>query len=287
MQLYLIRHADPDYHNKTITPAGHLEAQALAKRLAAQGVDRIYCSPMGRARDTMQYTVDLLNLPYAIEAWMQEIPNWRINLKAWPPFAAWNMPGEVVRAQVPYPARDTWTSYAPLHEPRFATYFEHIRQSSDEFLARHGYERQAGRYRTVTPSQEKIAIFCHHGFGLTWLAHLLELPLPLVWSGFWLPPSSVTTILFEERPVVPINWWVSLKHIFRLKTLKSFIKRRMKIGRQQFVELANRPPPPNFLGRSEDGTRWAVPRCLGLGNVSHLYAAGLPVQPRGLIGNIK
>ena len=37
------------------------------------------------------------------------------------------------------------------------------------------------------------------GFGLAWLAHLLEMPLPLLWAGFWLAPSSVTTILMETR----------------------------------------------------------------------------------------
>jgi probable phosphoglycerate mutase len=29
----------------------------------------------------------------------------------------------------------------------------------------------------------------------------------------------------------------------------------------------------------------AAPRCIGLGDVSHLYAAGLPVRPRGIKGN--
>ena len=32
MRLYIIRHADPDYPNRTITEKGHLEAQSLAKR---------------------------------------------------------------------------------------------------------------------------------------------------------------------------------------------------------------------------------------------------------------
>lgn len=40
MRLYIIRHGDPDYANDTITPAGHREAQALAQRMAAQGLDR-------------------------------------------------------------------------------------------------------------------------------------------------------------------------------------------------------------------------------------------------------
>ncbi len=49
MRLYLIRHADPDYENDKLTPAGELEAAALARRLAAYHLDAIYSSPMPRA----------------------------------------------------------------------------------------------------------------------------------------------------------------------------------------------------------------------------------------------
>jgi probable phosphoglycerate mutase len=85
----------------------------------------------------------------------------------------------------------------------------------------------------VKPNRDRIAVFSHAGFALTWLSVLLEIPVTLVWSGFFLPPSSVTTILFEER--------------------------------------------------SAD---WVVPRCTGLGDVSHLYAAGLAVGTVGLEGNL-
>jgi probable phosphoglycerate mutase len=77
--------------------------------------------------------------------------------------------------------------------------YDTLCRESDAFLARLGYGREDGRYHMLHPNRETIAVFCHLGFGLTWLSHLLELPFPLVWSGFWLPPSSVTTILFEER----------------------------------------------------------------------------------------
>jgi len=35
----------------------------------------------------------------------------------------------------------------------------------------------------------------------------------------------------------------------------------------------------------ERSPEWAVPRCIGLGDVSHLYAAGLQVQARGIMAN--
>jgi probable phosphoglycerate mutase len=83
---------------------------------------------------------------------------------------------------------------------------------SDAFLARHGFIREStGVYRCMAaddvpdteqepiPRDAAIIVVCHGGFGLTWLAHLLELPLVLFWNAFWLAPSSITTVLFEVR----------------------------------------------------------------------------------------
>jgi probable phosphoglycerate mutase len=96
-----------------------------------------------------------------------------------------------------------------------------------------GYERDGGKYKILRSNPEQIAIFCHNGFGLIWLSHLLQIPLPLMWSGFTMAPSSVTTILFDER-----------------------------------------------------SSEWAVPRCIGFGDTSHLYQAGLPISSHGIKANV-
>jgi broad specificity phosphatase PhoE len=232
MRLYIIRHADPDYPNNTITPAGHLEAAALGERMAKLGLDYIYASPLGRAIHTMEYTAKALNMPHKIEDWTAELGECRITTKAWGEFCVWDTPGEMIREKAPYVTSENWHTHELFVNPLFKETFDDVRRNSDEFLTRHGYERHEGRYRIVEANRHKIAVFCHGGFGLWWLAHLLELPLPLVWSGFHLPPSSVTTVLFDER-----------------------------------------------------SQKWAVPRCVGVGDVSHLYAAGLPVQPAGIKAN--
>jgi len=46
--------------------------------------------------------------------------------------------------------------------------FAALQQGSDAFLARHGYVREGGRYRCESPSDERIAVFCHAGFGIAW-----------------------------------------------------------------------------------------------------------------------
>ncbi|HVK03239.1 MAG TPA: histidine phosphatase family protein [Armatimonadaceae bacterium] len=231
MRLYIIRHADPDYPNKTITERGHKEAEALAARLErSERPDRIFCSPLGRAVDTMRYTAERIGRDATIEDWTQEMPLPALETPDWGRIAVWDVPGEVIRGRDPLPSRDDWHTL-PHYGPTTAReQFAALQQGSDAFLARHGYVREGGRYRCESPSDERIAVFCHAGFGIAWLAHLLEIPLPLAWSGFWLAPSSVTTVLMERR--------------------------------------------------SDD---WAVPRCVAMGDVSHLYAAGLEVSPRGIL----
>ena len=41
MLLFIVRHGDPIYNPDSLTPKGHLQAQALAKRFAVNGLDEI------------------------------------------------------------------------------------------------------------------------------------------------------------------------------------------------------------------------------------------------------
>lgn len=233
MRLFLIRHADPDYPNNTITAAGHLEAAALSRRLAKLGLDRIYTSPLGRAVHTMQYTADALKLDPAVENWTAELPWPAIEQQVLGRSMAWDLHGHTIRSSREEFTRGNWHQFSPLNLPEFHEGFVQLQADADKFLAGLGYQRENNVYRIVRGNREKVALFCHGGFGLTLLAHLLDIPLPLMWAGFFLPPSSVTTILFDER-----------------------------------------------------SDEYAVPRCLGVGDISHLYAEGLPMRPAGIKTNV-
>ena len=52
MILYVVRHGDPDYELDSLTPLGKLQAEALVKRFTVHGLDRVYTSPLGRAKET-------------------------------------------------------------------------------------------------------------------------------------------------------------------------------------------------------------------------------------------
>lgn len=147
-------------------------------------------------------------------------------------FVAWDLPGEIIRQEREFLTYDNWHRIPFLRSKKFQRIVSKVNYSSDRFLKHHGYQQEGGRYRVLKENKEKIAVFCHNGFGLTWLAHLLEIPLPLIWSGFWMAPSSFATVLFDMR-----------------------------------------------------SEKWAVPRCIGFCEVSHLHMEGLPVSPHGIKAN--
>ena len=230
MRLYIIRHADPDYGNDSLTPSGHLEAKALAQRMVQIQPDRIFCSPKGRAVATAQCTSDLLGTKLEIEQWTREM-DCRFDHPRHGRLMVWDCPGEDLRSDDALRS-GAWHELEFFRDPSIREAVEQLHRDSDRFLTSLGYVRQKARYRAVSGNELRIAMFCHGGFGLTWLAHLLHLPLPLAWSGFWLSPASITTILFEHR--------------------------------------------------SDD---WAIPRCIGLGDIAHLNQAGLKRNYSGLKAN--
>jgi probable phosphoglycerate mutase len=199
--------------------------------LKRERITSVVSSPLGRARATASYTERELGLHATIEDWMAELSSLWVDVKPWGPLAGWDVPGEVIRRRRCEPGT-TWHGEVPFDLPAFAEASERVARGSDAFLARIGYRRDGHCYVAERPHRERIAVFCHGGLGLTWLSHLLDLPTPHVWAGFFLPPSSVTTILFDERT----------------------------------------------KGR-------ATPRVIGMGDVSHLYVAGLPTQPAGIKAN--
>ena len=73
MLLYIVRHGDPNYVDDCLTEKGILQAEAVGKRIAASGINQIYSSPMGRAKQTAEPACRLLGLEYEIEDWTREI----------------------------------------------------------------------------------------------------------------------------------------------------------------------------------------------------------------------
>ena len=68
MILYLVRHGDPIYDPDSLTPLGHEQAKAVAKRFALYGLDEVYASTSNRAIQTAKPTSELLKKEIGIDA---------------------------------------------------------------------------------------------------------------------------------------------------------------------------------------------------------------------------
>ncbi|MCX7029801.1 MAG: phosphoglycerate mutase family protein [Spirochaetes bacterium] len=228
MRLYVIRHADPDLTADRLTPQGEREADALATRLAAERIDQLYCSVTGRSLATAERVAKHTGLAVTQARWLNEPGYLRVE-QAGRTYMIWDTFGETVRGLSPLPAREEWLRTPPFDAPAISSMWAEFTARCDELTAAHGYVREGARYRIEHASDARIAIVAHNGTVLLFLAHLLALPLPLVWCGFYAWPASVTTIHFEEH-----------------------------------------------------SDAWAVPRALCVADTSHLRAAGLEPQPRGM-----
>jgi len=200
LRLYIVRHAEPAYPDDALTERGHEQARALERRLAAAGLDRVYSSPLLRACETARYTAERLGLALEIEPWTRELEDWWVRGGDGAEVPVWQVDAAAIRALAPRLRLDDWHRFPPFDAPWLRRGFAQLGLDADAFAARHGYVRDGAGYRATGGGPRSAAVFCHGGFALTWLAHLLAIPPPLVWTGFTLLPGSVTTVLFEGLP---------------------------------------------------------------------------------------
>jgi broad specificity phosphatase PhoE len=201
MLLYIIRHGDPIYSPDTLTEKGKLQAKALAKRLAVHSLDKIYSSPLGRAKETAQPTCDLLGLNYIIEEWTSEGLAWKDFSKVMPDGKrrwSFHIQTTLIKNNETINVTTNWYELNCFKDTNSKAGYERIQRCSDEFLGRHGYEREGAVYRITRPNDDRIAVFCHQGFGVTWISHLLGIPPHIFWTSFDITHSGVSIFHFEN-----------------------------------------------------------------------------------------
>lgn len=205
MLLYIIRHGDPDYANDCLTPLGKRQAEAVGRRLTVHGLDKIFASPMGRARQTAQPACEMLHLPCGIEEWVSEDLAYKdMSVPREAGGRTW-----IFRSHEEYELKseqnlrlgvDDWADSEPFAARDMNAAIARIRTGSDAFLASLGYERVGTAvYRASKANSDRVAVFCHEGAGMTWISLLLGIPAHIMWTSFSLPHSSVSIFDFGER----------------------------------------------------------------------------------------
>ena len=201
MLLYIVRHGDPVYETDSLTERGRLQAEAVGKRIADSKIDRIFSSPMGRARETAAPACRLLGLECNIENWAHEIEDERLT-----PFPDGIMKS-VTYVQNTYFRRngnmdlgyDKAFECEGFNQTQMKKAVSYIEEGGRDFLERLGYKEENGIYRILKPNDEKVALFCHAAFSRAWLSVLLHIPINIMWSSFSYTHTGVTVLEFKNN----------------------------------------------------------------------------------------
>lgn len=199
MKLIIIRHADPDYSIDSLTEKGWKEADFLSDRISKMSVKAFYVSPLGRAKDTASITLNKMNRKARELPWLREFHAPIVNEYTGEKQVTWDwLPADWTQVNEFYD-KNHWHT-VPIMQS--GSVFEEARlvySGLDDLLKEHGYERNGNIYRAVRPNNDTIVLFCHFGVQCVMIGHLLGISPMVLWHGFCAAPSSVTTLVTEER----------------------------------------------------------------------------------------
>ena len=205
MLLFYIRHGDPIYNPDQLTPLGHRQAEAVAKRLSLIGVDKIYSSTSNRAYQTAVPTAEMLKQEITKLDFCNEAHAWN-NMtyissnekRGWIPDNP--EPLELLCSPEMKELGERWYDHPKFKPYNYKKYLEKTDADIDALLEKHGYVHNRSRriYTSENPTEERIAIFAHAGFGSVFFSSLLDIPYSEFCLHYDMSHSSMTVIDFRK-----------------------------------------------------------------------------------------
>ena len=197
MKIVIVRHGDPNYETDSLTPAGKIEAELLVPRIKSLCADEYYVSPLGRARETAAPSMAALGKQAAVLDWLQEFPAY--TKENGEDSLPWDLMPSYWTSDERYYSENEWYNTDLMKTGPIKKTFDSVTAELDGFLAKHGYRRDGRIYRAENPNSKTIVLFCHFGIECVFLSHILGVAPHVLWQGFVALPTSVTTLVTEER----------------------------------------------------------------------------------------
>ena len=207
MLFFYIRHGDPIYNPDSLTELGKRQAEAVGRRLAAHGMDRIFASSSQRAIDTAKPLCEMLHREPVILDWANEGHFYReascLNEAG---KTQWMFTQERYKHIFLSPEMrrlgDNWKSHPCFAGTQLVAGCERIARESDAFFEALGYrhDRENFRWEAVAPTKERVAMFAHGGFVTGFMSDILDIPYPLFAAKTSFQHTGVTVIRFAEKP---------------------------------------------------------------------------------------
>ena len=199
MRILIVRHAEPDYKNNTLTEKGFREADMLGKYLKDEKIDKIFVSSLPRAL----YTADGITrynktATYEVCDWLREMDA-RIDLPYDTGRLSWDLAPTYLNSEDMLFDKDKWKQVEAMNNAALQARVAELNENLNKILKNFGYEKNGKIYKAVKPNHDTIAFVCHFGTESYLLSNFLNAS-PTVMSNFTCArPSSVTVLYSEER----------------------------------------------------------------------------------------
>ena len=208
MLFFYIRHGDPIYSPDSLTPLGERQAEAIGKRLAQYGLDKIYASTSERAKLTAKPACEMLKKEAELLDFANEGHAWK-ELGCWQDEEnkKWNWALDIPEKRRLMCSPEVlamgqeWYNHPELIRYNFKKGIDRIRTESDKLFESLGYERISGTgmYKAVRPNNDRVALFAHAGFGLAFMSCILGIPYPQFACHFDMCHSGLTVVNFGDN----------------------------------------------------------------------------------------
>ena len=199
MNIYFVRHGDPNYELDCLTEEGCRQAEKLAERVKNYKLDEVYYSPQGRAKQTGDYCMRYFDLKPVVKDWMRELEWGDLTGNAYSTASPWALTDEWLKTEHAYPAGDSWKKDERIINDRIIDDVETRIKEFDKFMAEQGLIRNGQGYEVTKKAEDKtIAIFCHGGLSSALVAHLLNIPFWTFVAQFSVALTEITLITIDE-----------------------------------------------------------------------------------------
>ncbi len=199
MKILIIRHAEPDYEKDSVTEKGRREAEYLAERLSKMEIRDFYTSPLGRAKDTAAPTLKKMNRTATECTWLREFMPRIIHPGETEEKNCWDWLPQLWTEDDRFYRIDRWYEQETMADYNMKQSYDWVSENLDQLLAKYGYVRDGRVYRVEEPNHDTIVLFCHFGVGCVMISHLIGASPMVLWHGLCAAPSSVSTLVTEER----------------------------------------------------------------------------------------
>lgn len=219
MKITIIRHAEPDYENNTLTKKGFKEADILGKYFKNIKIDYMYSSPLPRAKYTANGIIKYNKLKnYEVCNFLQEFTP-----------LIWDKSPSFLASDERVYSQNNWVEVEPFNNPEVVKRYNLVKTEFNALIEKHGYRKCGVYYEVLKPNHDNIVFTIHFGLESFLLSELLNIPVNALLNHTCASPTGITTVYTEEREkgkaIFRLNTFGSVEHLIMKKEPVSFMAR--------------------------------------------------------------